>query len=140
MRILAAASLVAIGGGGLLGGVLLLIQPDGSALGMSLDMLPPWYRGDYTWAGAILVLAFGFCPLAGAVLLFIRPAVGWLGVLLLGSGLLVWMGVQIAMIGLILPPMQLLFVVVGVVLAVAGAVNAHRAAALSRSEHASPSG
>lgn len=119
MRIAALVLLVVIAGGGFVGGILLLMDPDGSALGLDRAMLPGWYRGDYYWAGLLLSIGFGLLPAIAAALLFVHPA-GWLAVLLVGAGLVVWMLVQILMIGLILPPMQIFFVSIGATLVLLG--------------------
>jgi hypothetical protein len=120
MRITALLLLVMIAGGGFVGGISLLMDSDGSALGLNLAMLPGWYRGDYFWAGSLLLIGFGLVPAIAATLLFIHPAAGWLAVLLVGAGLVVWMLVQILMIGLMLPQMQIFFVLIGATLVLLG--------------------
>lgn len=120
MRIAVVIVLVLLAGGGLVGGALLISQPDGASLGLSLDLLPAWYPGDYMWAGLLLVIAFGLAPLVAVALLLVRSRLGWPLVALIGSGLVVWMLLQLAMIGLILPPMQLGFLAIGALLVVAG--------------------
>lgn len=120
MRIAVVIVLVLLAGGGLVGGALLIAQPDGAALGLTLEMLPAWYPGDYLWAGMLLFIAFGLGPLVAGALLLIRSRWGWPLVTVVGLALVTWMLVQLAMIGLILPPMQLGFLVVGVALAAVG--------------------
>lgn len=117
MRVAVLLLLVVLAGAGFFGGTLLLADPDGSALGLRLDQLPDWYGSDYRWAGLLLFGGFGIAPGVAAVMLARRNPGGWRLVGSIGIGLLAWMLVQIVMIGLILPPMQLTFVVLGVVLA-----------------------
>lgn len=120
MRIAVVIVLVLLAGGGLTGGILLIVQPDGGALGLTLGMLPAWYHGDYRWAGLLLCIAFGIGPLVAAALLLVRSRWGWPLVTVVGLALITWMLVQLAMIGLILPPMQLGFLAIGAALAGAG--------------------
>lgn len=117
MRIAVVIVLVLLAGGGIVGGVLLIAQPDGTALGLTLEMLPDWYPGDYLWAGLLLATAFGLGPLVAAALLLLKSRWGWPLVTVVGLALVTWMLVQLAMIGLILPPMQLGFLAVGAALA-----------------------
>lgn len=120
MRIAVIIVLVLLAGGGLVGGALLVAQPDGGALGLSLELLPPWYPGDYLWAGLLLFVGFGLVPLVAAALVLVRSRWGWPLVAVIGLALITWMLVQLAMIGLILPPMQLGFLAVGAALAGVG--------------------
>lgn len=69
---------------------------------------------------------FGLAPLLAAALLVWAPRRGWPVTLCVGTMLLLWMLGQVAVIGLILPPMQLGFATLGVVLAVVGAVHSAR--------------
>jgi hypothetical protein len=120
MRLTALIILVALAGGGVAGGILLLMSPDGAALGLSVSILPSWYTGDFLPAGILLLLVFGVAPIAAIVLLFARPRSGWSAVVLIGVALLAWMIVQIGMIGLTLPPMQIAFIVIGAALVMLG--------------------
>jgi len=120
VRIAVVIVLVLLAGGGLTGGALLVAHPDGSALGLTLEMLPGWYPGDYLWAGMLLILAFGLGPLVATVLLLVRSRWGWPLVTVIGLALITWMLVQLAMIGLILPPMQLGFLAIGAALTAVG--------------------
>jgi hypothetical protein len=115
MRLTALIMLIALAGG-----VFLLMSPDGASLGLSVSILPGWYTGDFLPAGILLLLVFGVAPIVAIVLLFTRPRAGWSAVALIGFALLAWMIVQIVMIGLRLPPMQIAFIVIGTVLVVLG--------------------
>jgi hypothetical protein len=120
MRGAAIAVLAVLAGGGLYGGVAFLARPDGSALGMEADMLPSWLPGDYALPGAFLLAAFAAAPVVAIVLLRTAPARGWLATGAIGVVLLAWMAVQIAIIGLEFPALQLTFVAVGAALAALG--------------------
>lgn len=120
MRLTALIILIALAGGGVAGGILLLMSPDGGALGLSISMLPGWYSGDFLPSGVLVLLAFGVAPIIAMIVLFFRPRAGWSAVVLIGVALLAWMIIQIVMIGLILPPMQIAFIVIGAVLVLLG--------------------
>ncbi|MBM9468727.1 hypothetical protein [Nakamurella leprariae] len=129
VRAAASIILLVLAGGGWYGGVALLTDPSGAALGLRRDMLPDWFLADYRWAGLVLLLAFGVGALVAAGLVLGRRRTGWPAVIALGAVLLLWMAMQLAMIGLILPPMQLTFVVVGVALLLLGLRGTGRAVA-----------
>ncbi len=112
--------LLVLAGGGVFGGIALITQPSGAALGLDESVLPSWYAGTFSPAGWLLLTVFGVFPLVTAVVLALRPRRGWIATALVGLALTAWMIVQIAMIGLILPPMQIAFLLVGVALTVLG--------------------
>ena len=120
VRVIALVLLLLLGGAGVFGGVSFLTHPDGSALGLSLELLPEWYAASYWWPGLVLLVAFGAGPVMAGGLLLLRAWWGWVMVAGLGATLLVWMLAQVVMIGLILPPMQLGFLALGVTLIALG--------------------
>lgn len=122
--------LVFLGLAGLFGGVAFLYDPSGAALGLDASPLPPWLPGDYLLPGLALVSLFGAFPLATAWSLGRRAQRAWFVASLIGGCLLIWMAVQIAIIGLILPPMQVAFILVGAALVVAGARGGRQAASV----------
>jgi hypothetical protein len=128
MRIASLVLLGALAGAGVFGGIALLAAPDGSALGLDLLLLPDWYPSDYRWAGILLLLGFGAAPILVGSALLLRPRWGGIGLVALGLALVLWVGIQIAMIGLILPPMQLGFGAIGIVLIVLGSLRLNRRA------------
>jgi hypothetical protein len=130
MRIAMTVILVALAGAGIFGGVMLLVDSEGGALGLSLDLLPNWYTFDYRWAGLLLLIGFGVAPLVVGLLVLLRSRWAWPAVATLGAALLVWMIAQIVMIGLILPPMQLGFTAIGIVMLVLGILRTRRGPAL----------
>ena len=107
--------------GGWVGGVSFLADPSGRGLGMTAAQLPSWpLLDDYTLPGAFLVLGFGVLPVAALVLLFRGHRLGWPAVAVVGAALLLWMLVQLVAIGLLLPAMQVSFLVLGALLLTLG--------------------
>lgn len=126
MRLGTVIILATLCGAGVFGGVLLLTEPDGTALGLSRSVLPGWYSGDFWLAGLFLLIGFGGGSAAALTALRVRPKLGWALVAVLGATLVVWMVLQITMIGLILPPMQIGFALLGVALIVFGTLTLRR--------------
>ncbi|WP_375385638.1 hypothetical protein [uncultured Microbacterium sp.] len=120
MRLAAVLLMALIAVGGVLGGILLVMRPDGGALGLSLALLPEWYSGSFFAFGILLLAGFATVPIVGIVLMYVRPREGWYAVAYIGAGLIAWMAVQISTLGLILPAMQIAFLVVGAALVVLG--------------------
>lgn len=118
--------LAAVAGAGVLAGILLLLRPDGGALGLSLALLPEWYSGSFFGAGVLLLTGFATAPVVAIVLMYVRPRAGWFAATFLGAGLVIWMLVQIGLVGLILPPVQLAFIAIGIALMALGVTHARR--------------
>ena len=101
------------GVGGLLGGVQMLGDPFGSPMGMSIEMLAGTPFGSYLIPGLLLTLVLGVYPLLAALLLWWRPAWramaplerltgchwSWCVAVTAGLAMIVWIGVQVAMLG-----------------------------------------
>lgn len=133
MRPVAILLLVVVSVGGWVGGAALLVDGDGSALGLSRDLLPSWYGGDFRPAGLWLAVAFGLGGAAAAGGLWRRPSPrAWAAVALVGAALVAWMVVQILLIGLAMPPMQLGFLGLGAVLVALALAGPGRGARLAR--------
>lgn len=118
--------LAAVAAAGILAGILLLLRPDGGALGLSLALLPEWYSGSFFGAGVLLLTGFATAPVVAIVLMYVRPRAGWIAAIFLGAGLVIWMLVQIGLVGLILAPVQLAFIAIGIALMALGVVHARR--------------
>ncbi len=123
MRLSAVLLLALIAVGGVLGGTLLVMRPDGGALGLSLALLPEWYSGSFFASGILLLTGFATVPIVGIALLLARRRVGLYAVSYIGGGLIVWSAVQIDTLGLILPWVQIAFLLVGVALLVIGLIG-----------------
>jgi hypothetical protein len=84
--------------GGIAGGVALVAAPDGSVLKMSTSLLDGSPFPDYLVPGLVLLLVLGVLPLAAAVLLMVRPAIGWYAAFVVGCGLVIWLAVELTII------------------------------------------
>jgi hypothetical protein len=105
-RLLAAAlgllSLNALYGGGAL-----TLDPSGGRLRLPRDLLAGSPFPDYRVPGLVLLLGFGVAPpavVAGLLLGVRRPALlghgwPWLGAVAIGVAQVIWLGVQVAVIG-----------------------------------------
>ena len=104
--------------GGLALGLALLADPTGGRLGLTGDDLPGWLLiDDYTLPGVALIVLFGVLPIAAAVQLLRRRALGWTLTAAVGVLLVPWTLGQVATIGLPAPAIQAGFLIVGILLA-----------------------
>ena len=106
------AALVFLALGGLYGGIAMLSDPSGAALGMD-TVLPLLPVADFRLPGVFLVVVMGFAPLLSAFGLAVRPrwawtaaverlsghSWAWTAALALGLVLSVWLAVQGTLIG-----------------------------------------
>jgi len=107
--------LVLQGVSGVAGGVGLLMDPTGEALGIPLEWLAGSPFGSYRVPGAVLLTVLGIGPLIVALAAWQRRSWAWTGALLVGLGLLVWLGVQVAVVGYRTdPPLQAAYAGLGV--------------------------
>lgn len=105
-------SLIFLAFGGLYGGLSMLRDPSGAALGMDV-VLPRLPVPNYVLPGVFLVVVMGLMPLGLAYGLLARPASpwaaavarlsghhwAWTGAIMLGVVLVLWLAVQAWMIG-----------------------------------------
>lgn len=89
------AALIAFQGiSGIAGGVGLVLDPSGRAIGLD----PRWLDGspfpDYLVPGAILMIVLGIVPLVVAIGVLRRREWAWLASLLVGIALIVWIVVE----------------------------------------------
>lgn len=91
--------LVLQGVSGVAGGVGLVMDPTGEALGIPLEWLAGSPFGSYRVPGAVLLTVLGIGPLVVALAAWRGRSWAWTGALLVGLGLLVWLGVQVAVVG-----------------------------------------
>lgn len=111
------------------GGVMFLVSPDGSAMGLSLDLLGDSPFNSYLIPGVILLTTLGLLPALVVVGLTVRPSWkvleglniyhdrhwSWTFSLYVGFILVLWIVGQVAMIRE-LSVLQLIFVLLGVVI------------------------
>lgn len=102
---------------GVFGGVGLVVDPSGAALGLPADWLAGSPFDDYAVPGLVLLTLLGAVPLLVAYGVWARKAWSWAGSLLVAAALLVWLAVEIAVIGYhAQPPLQLIYGVVAVLI------------------------
>lgn len=106
--------LLAQGASGVFGGASLVRDPSGIALGLPIDLLRGSLFPDYRIPGLVLLVGLGIAPLLVAWGVWTNRRWSRTGSLLVAGGLLVWLAVQIAVIGYQHdPPLQLVYGLVG---------------------------
>ena len=108
------AALLVQGLSGVAGGLGLVRDPSGASLGIPVDWLKGSPFPDYLVPGVILLVALGVGPLmvVGAAWRQLRWA--WHATVLVGVALLVWIGVEVVVIGYQpRPPLQLFYGLLG---------------------------
>ncbi len=104
---------------GLYGGGALVLDPTGGTMKMPLNLLDGSPFNTYLIPGLILFVVLGMFPIIVLFGLLRRNVWAWRGALLVSVALIIWIGVEIAMIGYHAdPPLQLIYGLVGVVLLV----------------------
>jgi hypothetical protein len=99
---------------GLAGGFGLVADPSGAAVGIPLHWLGGSPFPDYRIPGAILFAVLGLGPLAVAWAVLRRASWARTASVLVGAALLVWIAVEILVIGYQpTPPLQLVYGLVG---------------------------
>ena len=108
------ATLALQGLSGVGGGSGLVADPTGEALGLPLGWLEGSLFSDYLIPGVVLLLVLGIGPLVVAAGVWSGSRWAWGASLLVGMALLVWIAVEIAVIGYQpRPPLQLVYGVLG---------------------------
>lgn len=80
-----------------IGGLLLMLAPDGSLLQLPRDFMHSTLFADFFWPGAVLFSVLGLGHAVGLVLTVRRSAAASRAALILGAGTLIWIGVQVLM-------------------------------------------
>lgn len=112
---------------GIAGGIGLLMDPTGESLGIPLEWLAASPFPDYTLPGAVLLVVLGIFPLVVFYGLLMGRPWGLMGAWLVGLALLVWLFVEILVIGYqAQPPLQLIYGVLGVLILAASILPAVR--------------
>jgi hypothetical protein len=100
---------------GIGGGVALLVDPAGGLIGMPVSMLAHSPFDDFLLPGLILLLVLGVVPLCVSWGLWRRRPWAWHGSVFVGASLIIWISVQVAMVGYRGdPPLQAIYGGVGV--------------------------
>lgn len=102
---------------GVAGGLGLVLDPSGRAIGLS----PAWLEGapfrDYLVPGLVLLTVLGLGPLVVAYGVWAGRAWARWGSILVGTALMIWIGVEIAVIGYQSdPPLQVVYGALGAVI------------------------
>ena len=101
--------------GALGGGLVLMIAPRGEIMPLPLSALAGSPFDTYFVPGLILFSVIGLGPLVAAVLTWTRHPVAPFLALVVGAGLLIWVAVEVAIIGYSNePPLQAIYGVLGV--------------------------
>ena len=118
------AVLAVLVAGGWFGGLSFLTDPSGAGLGMTTAELPDWpLLADYTLPGVALLVLLGLLPLVPIALLLRHDPRGWPATSAVGALLVLWMLGQLVAIGMTFPPMQVTFLVVGLLLTALGSAG-----------------
>jgi len=88
-----------IGIGAFLSGILMMINPDGSAFQMPLSMLKGSPFTDFFLPGLILCIVNGAGNITAGILSFRKHKLAGFAGIFFGSGLVIWIFVQVSMIG-----------------------------------------
>ena len=106
---------VALSIGALGGGLILMLAPRGEILPLPLAALAGSPFDTYFVPGMILFGVVGFGPLAAARLAWMHHPLGPVAAFIVGAGLLVWVAVEVAIIGYSNePPLQAIYAILGV--------------------------
>jgi len=104
---------------GLIGGIALVIDPSGELLQMPLSMLEGSPFDTFLIPGIILLTILGIFPMCVVYGLWVRLNRAWMGSLLVSAALIIWIGVEIWMVGYHTePPLQLIYGLLGLILLV----------------------
>ena len=105
--------------GGMAGGMGLMLDPPGTSLGMSVELLPDSPFADFFYPGLLLFAVIGAGHFFGGFVSVLNPRIAAGSCLICGTALVIWIVVQIWMIGLV-SFLQPLFLLIGLTEAIAG--------------------
>lgn len=102
---------------GLFGGIALVIDPTGEFLQMPVSMLDGSPFSNFLVPGLILMTILGILPIIVFYGLWKRTSWAWMGSMLVSTALIIWIGVEIWMVGFHPePPLQLIYGLLGLIL------------------------
>lgn len=105
------------GASGVFGGAALLWDPSGSLISLPLSFLKGTPFNNFFLPGSLLFTVLGIFPLIVLTGLWRHRAWSWLASLLVSIGLIIWIMVEILMIGYHSnPPLQLIYGLTGILL------------------------
>ena len=102
---------------GIFGGAALVIDPSGAIISLPHALIADTVFGSYLVPGIVLLFALGVAPLAVAYGLWRARFWAWWGTLYVGVALIVWLAVELLVIGYLSePPLQAIYGVLGVLI------------------------
>ena len=105
--------------GALGGGLVLMLAPRGEIMPLPLSSLAGSPFDTYFLPGLILFAVLGLGPLIAARLAWLRHPLAPIGALVVGAALLIWVTVEIAIIGYSNePPLQAIYLLLGAAITV----------------------
>lgn len=114
--------LLFLGLGGIYGGLSFITDPTGGSMNVSQSYLTGLPIQDYLLPGILLLVGFGIFPIILAIALWMKPAwlaplanhyMGWVVTVMLSIGLMLWMVVQVGIMG-IQQPIQIIIIAVSI--------------------------
>jgi hypothetical protein len=110
---------VLLGVGAIAGGLALILGPRGEIIPLPVTALAGSPFETYLGPGLILFTVLGLGPLLAAVLTWKRHPLAPFAAFVVGAALLIWVAVEIAIIGYSNePPLQAIYLIVGLVITV----------------------
>jgi len=104
---------------GLAGGIGLILDPSGKSLKIPISWLEGSPFSNYLIPGLILFVVLGLYPLIVFYGLLKKLRWSWFSAFVLGAALIIWIGVEIIIIGYQpQPPLQLIYGLVGLIILV----------------------
>lgn len=102
---------------GLFGGIALVTDPAGELLRMPISILEGSPFNNFLVPGFILLTILGIFPMVVFYGLWKRTNWAWTGALIVSAALIIWIGVEIWMVGYHPePPLQLIYGLLGLIL------------------------
>jgi hypothetical protein len=108
--------------GALFGGGALVLAPDGSLMGMPLSMLAGSPFATFFVPGLLLLVVVGGCNTAAAILAFLSHPRAAIAGGVAGMSLMVWIAVQVQLLGYVHPLQPIMFTIGLIVLALGALV------------------
>ncbi|HKI77214.1 MAG TPA: hypothetical protein VKA26_01590 [Ignavibacteriaceae bacterium] len=104
---------------GLTGGFCLIIDPTGELINLKISLLNQSPFSSYLIPGFVLFVFLGILPLIVFFGLLKKLRIAWYGSLLSGLSLIIWIFVEIIMIGFLAdPPLQLIYGIISILILV----------------------
>ncbi|HKI79635.1 MAG TPA: hypothetical protein VKA26_13935 [Ignavibacteriaceae bacterium] len=104
---------------GIVGGTGLVLEPSGKSLKIPLEWLNNSPFNDYMLPGLILLILLGIYPLLVLYGLWLKRSWAWASTMILGMAIIIWIGVEILIIGYKpVPPLQLIYGIEGLLILV----------------------